>query len=407
MWAEFEHLGKPMRILQVHCRYVIPGGEDGVAKAERRMLEKNGDAVQVLSASNQDVIERGSLQAIQALWRAPWNKSAYAKLRERIRDFHPDVVHVHNFWFALSPAVFGAAHDCGIPTVMTLQNFRLLCTNGLFLRRGLVCERCLGKSTWRAIPLRCYRDSALQTAAVTRMIQTNRRRGTWRRGVDAYIVVAEFARKKFVEGGLPPERLYLKSNFLENDPGPAVSNGRGSVFVGRLSAEKGIEALTAAWKFMPASAALTIIGDGPMYSELETTTRNTANIQMTGLLNARQVLRHLKEAAFLVFPSIWFEAMPRTLIEAFACGRPALASRLGAMAEMIRDGYNGLLFEPGNPTDLAAKARWLLENPEKCAWMGRNARREFEEKYTAGANYHRLLEIYEAARQNHARVFRV
>lgn len=396
-----------MRILQVHCRYVVPGGEDGVAEAERRMLEENGHAVQVLSASNQDVIERGPLHAMRSLWRAPWNKIAYIKLRERIRDFRPNVVHVHNFWFALSPAVFGAAYDCSVPTVMTLHNYRLLCTNGLFLRRGRVCERCLGKSTWRAIPLRCYRDSALQTAAVTRMIQTNRRRGTWRRGVDAYIALTDFARRKFVEGGLPSERIYLKPNFLETDPGPAVSEGRGAVFVGRLSPEKGIEALTAAWKLMPASAALKIIGDGPMYSALKAATQKTDTIQMTGLLDAQQVLSQLKEAAFLVFPSIWFETFGLTLIEAFACGRPALASRLGAMAEMIRDGYNGLLFEPGNPTDLAAKAKWLLDHPEKCARMGRNARREFEEKYTAGANYHRLLEIYEAARQNHDRALRV
>ena len=295
--------------------------------------------------------------------------------------------------FALSPSVLGAAKDEGVPTVMTLHNYRLICPGALLMRGGKVCEHCIGKSPWHGVLRRCYRGSALQTALVARMISRNRRSGTWDRLVDAYIAITDICRGVFVRAGLPADRVIVKPNFLQEDPLPAESPGAGAIFRGRLSREKGVRTLIEAWKQVP-EAPLTIVGDGPERPALEKLAASLPNVSLVGQAGQPEAMERIKQAAFLIMPSEWYETFGRCIVEAYACGRPVVASRLGAMAELVKDGETGLLFEPGNARDLAAKVKALLADPAECQRLGRAARAEFEAKYTAERNYEMLMAIY-------------
>jgi len=223
---------------------------------------------------------------------------------------------------------------------------------------------------------------------------------TWENQVDVYIALTEFARKKFVQGGLPEEKIVVKPNFVHPDPGNGEHKGNFALFVGRLSAEKGIRTMLSAWRLLK-SVPLKIVGDGPLMSEVKAQIeRERLAIDVPGRLPREEVFSLMRQASFLVFPAECYENFPMTIAEAFACGLAVLASRLGAMAELVEDGQIGLLFEPGNPEDLAARVAWAWAHPEEMRRMGKAARQEFEEKYTAEKNYQMLMQIYEQAKVN-------
>lgn len=208
----------------------------------------------MLQSSNNDVIHHGVRQTASSLWRAPFNREVYRQVRETVRAFRPDVVHVHNFWYALSPAVHAAARAEGAAVVQTLHNFRLLCVNALLFHQGRPCTDCLGQSAGLGVLRRCYHDSALLSALVWRMIHHNRRRGTWENDVDAFIALSRSSRELFVAGGLPAEKITVKPNFVE-DPGPGSPPWKGRLVPGQaLGGERDRD---------PAAGLGTVAGGGP------------------------------------------------------------------------------------------------------------------------------------------------
>jgi len=385
-----------MIILVCHNHYRRPGGEDQVFAAERRLLEAHGHRVAPYAVSNESLVRKGRLAGTAS---AIWNRAAGSALRRLIRGRRPGVVHFHNTFAAISPAGYYAAKREGLPVIQTLHNFRLLCPNAVFYRNGKVCEDCLGKAIpWPGVVHCCYHDSATHTGAVALMLTVHRALGTWTRMVDVYIALTEFARRKFIEGGLPAEKIVVKPNFVDPDPGQRTSAGNSAVFVGRLSPEKGVRTLLSAWQRLD-GIPLRMVGDGPLRGELEETKmRNDIDaVALLGKRSREDVLDILKGSRFLVLPSECYENFPMSIAEAFACGVPVIASRLGAMAEIVEDGRTGLHFNPGDPEDLAAKVEWAWTHPERMAEMGREARREYERKYTAERNYEMLMGIYERA----------
>ncbi|BDG26762.1 hypothetical protein TthSNM66_13980 [Thermus thermophilus] len=322
-----------------------------------------------------------------------WNQEAHRRVREALRAHRPDLVHVHNTFPLASPAVVHAAKAEGVPVVMTLRNYRLLCVNALFFREGRVCEDCLGRLPWRGVVHGCYRDSRLASLGVASMLALHRALGTWNL-VDRFIALTEFARRKFVEGGLPAEKIVVKPNFVHPDPGPGEGRGGYALFVGRLSPEKGVGTLLRAWGLLGGRVPLKVVGDGPLADEVQEAARRLPGVEWLGRKSPEEVYALMGEAAFLVFPSEWYETFGRVAIEAFAKGTPVVASRIGAVGEVTEDGRTGLHFRPGDPEDLAAKVEWLLAHPTELARMRREARAEYEAKYTAERNYQLLMEIY-------------
>lgn len=385
-----------MRILTVHNYYQIRGGEDECFEAEIKLLREMGEDVEIYQENNDRVAKIGKLRmAADTIW----SKETYEKLQQRLIKKPLDVVHIHNFFPLISPSIYYAAKAQGIPVVQTLHNYRLLCPNALFFREGKVCEDCLGKFIpYPGIQHGCYRENKVASAAVATMLGVHRAMNTWTKMVDLYICLTEFAKQKFIQAGIPAEKIVVKPNFVS--PEPTVGSGKGgyALFVGRLSVEKGLDTLLAAWEQLGEQIPLKIVGDGPLADDVLKATKRFPQIEWLGRRPMSEVHDLMGEAKFLVFPSKWYETFGRVAIEAFAKGTPVIAANIGAIAEIVAPGKTGLHFEPGVPEDLANKVKWVLENPEQMAQMRKEARLEFEAKYTLKKNYQQLIEIYTMAK---------
>lgn len=373
-----------MRVLIAHNAYQQHGGEDSVVADEAALLRARGHEVELFSAHNDDI---AGMRRVELLKRTLWSRPAADEMRRRCAAFRPDVVHVHNSFPLLSPAIHWAAAEAGVPVVQTLHNFRLLCPQAMLLREGRVCEDCVGRLPWRGAVRGCYRGSVAQSTVLAGMLTLHRGLGTWQKRVNRFIALNEFCRAKFVEGGLPAGRISVKPNFVDLPP-PAGGPREGFLFVGRLSREKGLDVLAAAAR--EAQLPVTVLGSGPMSESLAT----EALLALRGAMPMVEVLAQMRSAAALVMPSLWYENFPRTLVEAWACGLPVIASRLGAMAELIEEGVTGLLFEAGNPAALAQTLEWADQHPEELAAMGRRAREHYAVHYTAERNLQQLTAIY-------------
>ena len=374
-----------MKVVVAHNLYQNKGGEDSVMEAEVALLLGRGHLVELFQRHN-DAIHRmsGASAALQAVWSMPVAKDFEAMLR----SFKPDVVHVHNTFPLISPAIYWVAGRLGVPIVQTLHNFRLLCPQAMFLRDGKVCEDCLGKVPWRGATHGCYRNSKLQSTVLASMLTLHRALGTYHNKITRYIALNQFCRDKFIEGGLPSEHIVIKPNFVDFEAPVSVARD-GFLFVGRLSVEKGIDVLVQAAK-ASVSTRIRVAGTGPESRLLVSVPGVTA----LGALSIELVRSEMSQAMALVLPSIWYENFPRTLVEAFACGLPVIASRIGALADLVTDGVTGLLFDPGNPRELTKKLLWAQQHPVEMAQMGRNARARYEAEFTAERNYQQLMAIY-------------
>jgi glycosyltransferase involved in cell wall biosynthesis len=390
-----------LRILVAHNEYQQHGGEDTVLASETRLLESHGHAVIRYRRDNAELKRRSGIGALAAAWETIWSFSSREALRKVLKAERPDVAHFHNTFPLISPSAYYACAEAGVPVVQSLHNYRLLCPGATLLRDGKVCEECLGRSVpWPGVLHGCYRGSRGATLATAAMLSAHRAMGTWQEKVTLYIVLTEFARKKFTEGGLPADRMIVKSNFVADHPIQRASSGNYALFVGRLSTEKGPQLLPVAWHSMLAQISLRIVGDGVLLKALsEEIGRKglSSRIELMGRRPAGEIEAVMTGARFLIMPSVWYEGFPMTVVEAFACGLPVIASRIGSLAEIVEDGRTGLHFTPGDAVDLAAKVEWAWTHPAEMEEMGRAARREYETKYTPEINYARLMEIYERA----------
>lgn len=380
-----------MKILMAHAFYQQPGGEDQSFETERDLLRDHGEEVITYTVDNDEL---SALSAPRAAVRTFWSRRAYRDIRELVDREHPDVVHFQNTFPSLSPSVYYAARRSGAAVVQSLRNYRLWCVNGLFFRDGAPCELCRGRSfAWPGVAYACYRNSRPASATVATMLSTHRVAGTWDQAVDRYIVLTEFARGRLA-GAVPDDRMMLKPNCVHPDPGPGDGAGGYALYAGRLSSEKGISTLLTAWLDGDLDLPLRVAGDGPLRDEVEVAARG-AMVEHLGHVPHRDLMALIQDAAVQVFPSEAYEAFPRSIVEAYACKTPVIASDLGSTKEIVVDGTTGLLFEPGDPEDLASKVRRFAATD--VAAMRRAARERFESRFSGERNVTRLLEIYEAA----------
>lgn len=388
---------EPIRVLIVHNTYQQQGGEDRVVEEEIKLLQIHGHEVRIFSRDNKSIAAN---RVIPLFINALWSREGAADIRTAIQSFRPEVIHVHNTFPLISPSIYWAAAAAKVPVIQTLHNFRLLCPQAMFLRDDKVCEDCLGKLPWRAVAHRCYRGSAPQSATAVAMLGLHRSIGTFQNKVSRYIALSEFAKAKFVGSKqITADQIAVKPNFVDVERVDRFVARRGALIVGRLSREKGIHVLAAAMDKI-SDCEIDVIGTGPEQVKLE----GQRTIRLLGWQEKRFIYDKMRAAKYLLLPSICYENFPRTLVEAFACGLPVIASRLGALPELLEDGYNGLLFTPGSPDDLASKIAWAEAHPDSMAEMGRNARTTYEAKYTADKNYVHLLQIYTEAIAANGRV---
>jgi glycosyltransferase involved in cell wall biosynthesis len=385
-----------MRILFVHNRYRQAGGEDRVVAAESRLLARMGHEVELWEENNDSIVSR--IDAVKTGFQSLYSIRHADQMKERIRAFRPDVVHIHNFFPRMSPSIHRACFRDGVPVVQTLHNFRLLCPAATLNRRGRECEECVGRLVpWPSVLHGCYRNSRAASAAVASMLSMHRGLGTWYRSVSRFIALTEFARAKFIAGGFPEDKIAIKPNFVDPDPGIGSGQGNFALFVGRLAEEKGIGTLLAAWSRLAVKPRLKIIGDGPLAKTVVSAAATIRKIEWLGLQSREEVRRMMADATVLIVPSTWFEGFPLVIGEAFAAGVPIIASRIGGLTELIADRQTGRLVSPGDLDELCDAIRWVFSEPEEWPDLRLRARMEFERKYTAEANYARLVAIYEEA----------
>ena len=380
----------------VHNRYQQAGGEDIVVANEAKLLSDHGHDIELWSVDNKD-LSAGIAGKIKTALSTSYSTTSLEIARNTIRHFKPDVMHVHNFFPQISPSIYDACAAESVPVVQTLHNYRLICPAATLMRQGKICEQCLVGSPYQAAWYGCYRGSKLGSLVVAHLVAQHRNSGTWQQKVNQFIALTHFAKSKFVEAGFPADKITVKANSIQD---PLTSSrlkptnaSPFALYVGRISAEKGINTLRKAWATMAENDLLRVAGTG----QLEGLLTNKKNIETLGHQNSAIISKLMEQARFLVLPSEWYEGFPLVLVEAFAHGLPVLASRLGSMADIIKDGETGVLFKAGDSIDLASKARWLLENPQQTQQLGAKARLTFLEKYTSEQNYNELMAIYESA----------
>ena len=398
-----------MHILLVHNHYQIRGGEDSVFETECDLLRSVGHDVQTWEKHNDDIRERrGPLSKLSLFLGTIWDQNAYRNMRARLRADRPDVVHVHNFFPQFSPSIFWACAREKVPVVLTLHNYRLTCLNGYLYRDGTgICEKCLGKCPWAGVKRRCYRDSLGASLAVAVMLVVHRMLGTWRRKVTRYIALTEFARDKFIEAGLPAEKIVVKPNVVKvPDDIVPIQKGLGRpprvVYIGRLSSEKGVDVLVRAWTeldVVPTGTELWLVGDGPERERLEKLAKEHAEthppIRFLGTKSHDEALSILRDSNLLVLPSVCYETFGLAVMEAAALGVPALVSHVGAPSSLVVPGETGMVFQLGDALDCARALRECLSTPDHLHEWGTAAR----VTYQAGdcrpeRNTQKLVSVY-------------
>ncbi len=383
-----------MKILLVHnyTQNYARGGEAHVFEDEIELLRAHGHEVETLTCANAEAMGASRWQKLFFFLRAPWSSVGHQLMREKIEAFRPDVIHVHNYFLILSPKIFKAAKDCGVPVVVTLHNYRLVSPCSLLFRKGRSCELCVGKNPWRILFYRCYKDSFVTSLLRYRFYYLSDRIHKWRGLVDRFFVLTAFAKQKLMEAGLPEEKLIVKPNSTADaqQEGPPRYPGHGALFIGCLTQEKGILTLADAWSDL--DYPLTVLGEGDKREIAEQIA--SSSVDFRGLVPREEVREALRKCAFVVMPSTCYESFGLVTIEAFSMGKPVLASGHGAMSTLIEDGVDGWFFEPGNAEDLRAKVQLVVSSPDEFESMGRAAREKYEQHFTPTQNYEALIGSY-------------
>ena len=385
-----------MKILLAHNFYrsSAPSGEDAVYRNERALLEKHFDVVR-FEKRNDDLDDSTLAKKLRLALDGAWSRQTYRELTDLIQREKPDVAHFHNTFPQITPAAWSACRDQGVPVVQTLHNFRYICPGALLQRDSQPCERCLDGSLANALRYRCYRDSLSASAAQAWTIMRNRMNGSFRNKVNRYLALTEFAAGRMVTGGLPEDRITIKPNFLPVAPEPGVGDGGYVVYTGRLSVEKGVKTLLEAWRGIKQPPRLLLMGDGPLRSELENyVSEHQVNAEFLGYCDADTVISTVRGASFQVIPSEWYEGFPMVVLEAYACGTPVLAARIGSLDEVVRENVTGFKFQPGNVYDLSDKIKQILSDSARLKDLRRSVRKTFDSHYTAEQNLVAITDIY-------------
>jgi len=393
-----------MKVLLVHNYYgsSAPSGENQVFEAEGNLLRQRGHEVSEFLRHSDTIRAKGAWGALQGALSTPWNPFAVKKIRQAVETIHPEVVHVHNTFPLLSPAIF---HSIGhrAARVLTLHNYRLFCPAAIPMRAGRVCTDCLNShSVWPSLQHGCYRNSRLATLPLAANVALHRNLGTWTKQADAFIALTEFQRDRMIEAGLPENLVHVKPNFYPGNPLvlPWAERRNNVVFAGRLTAEKGVLVLVKAWLLWGSSAPeLRIVGDGDLRAQLEqlAATVPEVPIRFLGQMSGTATQKEIAHARLLILPSEWFEGFPMVVREAFAFGTPTAVSNIGPLPSIVQQGKNGVVFEPANPQSLLNVVRSVWGRGDELERLAKGARHSYEALYNEDANYNMLMTIYERA----------
>ena len=387
-----------MKVLLIHNFLRPPSGENVVFENEKKLLADHGDQVIAYERHNSEIDSFRPSKMVGLLWQSIWSNQSFRDIKALLDAHSPDVVHFHNTFPLISLSAYKACLDKKIPIIQTLHHYRMICPGALLFRNGRICDDCIKGSLWNATFHGCYNKSRVKTALIALQIYLNRKMGTFKR-VTYFLALDEFGKDLFVRAGIPAEQILIKPNFLFDSVKPSYSHKGYALYLGRVSAEKDIKTLIQAWSFLSRKVPLKIAGAGDQLEEMKSLAVELKldEIEFLGYQPKSVCDELTRDSTFLIVPSNWYETFSLVVREGFAAGKPVIASRLGVLAEAVTPGKTGLTFTPGDPADLAEKVDWMVNHEEESVSMGRNGRREYEEKYTPEDNYRMLMSIYEKA----------
>ncbi len=383
-----------MRILMIHNHYSNPGGEDESTRLEVALLRSVGHSVTLLEAHNEGLF--GSpLSTLSAGVKSVWSVEWFRRVGAELRTHAYDILHVQNFFPQISPSVYFAAASCRVPVVQAVRNYRLVCPSANLFRDGHVCTLCVSRKVKiGAVVHGCYRSSRVASSSVATMLATHQLAGTWSGRVSMYSAVSNFTRSKLIEGGIPAERIFVKPNFVDHHPLPKSRSRRHFLFVGRLTAEKGIRMLVDAYSRRPRTYPLKIVGEGDLRGP------DGDGVEWLGWQSRDQVTKLMEEAVCCVVPGTWPEPFGRVAIESFACGTPVVATESGGLADIVDHGFNGFHFPVGDADALADCLSLLERDGDLVETLGRGALVTHRTRYSPEVNLEHLVQLYDAARRN-------
>ncbi|MFC8427076.1 glycosyltransferase [Streptomyces sp. NPDC057253] len=390
-----------MHILVVHNRYASaqPSGENKVVDQEVALLREGGHRVELFERRSDDIGSMSLLAKVAVPLRVPWNAQVRTELAARLRTERPDVVHVHNVFPLLSPAVLAACADAGVPAVATLHNYTQVCPPGTLQRDGRPCTECVGSTPLPAVRHGCYRNSRLATVPLAVSLSANRRR--WWSGVERFLCISAAQRDVLMAAGMPAERLAVKHNFVPDPDARRTDAGEHLLYLGRLAEAKGVRLLMAAWDEIAASGGvgvpLVIAGTGPLEAEVTAWAAGRDDVRYVGLYDTAECQKAIARSVAVVAPSTWLEAFGLVVVEAMAAGVPVVAAGHGAFVELVEDGVTGLLHRPGESASLASCVRRVATEPARNREMGEAARRRYEKGFSPTVGLDRLVDEYRTA----------
>jgi glycosyltransferase involved in cell wall biosynthesis len=379
-----------LRILFAHNRYLHRGGEDESREQEMSVLRSHGHEVIEYLADNRE-IDRKNIFFIGL--HSVWNPDQYHRIRNLISETQPDILKVDNYFPLLSPSIFEGAKSMGVSTILSVRNYRLVCASGTLFRSGQVCTDCVGRAALPAIRHRCYHNSYLQSSSIVLSNSYGRLRGTWTDCIDHYIAVSETVRRLLISGGFPAEKISVKPNSVF-DTGPGDGSGQYAIYVGRLTEEKGILTLLAAWRKVGERVPLKIVGRGPLEDLVQQSAEEIAGVEFLKWRPLAEVCEYLGRAMVLIFPSEWLEPFGRSIVEAYSKGTPVIAADTDPMRDMVVSERTGLTYRVGDSEDLASKVLALAANPERLAQMRQEARERYLAFYSEEKTYSRMMDIF-------------
>jgi glycosyltransferase involved in cell wall biosynthesis len=380
-----------MKIIQVNNFHRVRGGSDVVAELTTTLLEARGHEVILLRRDSREL--RGALGKIKAFAAGLFSLSGWLAIKNLLRDFQPDIVHVHELYPLFSPWILLACRQAGVPTVMTCHDFRLICPTAFLFHHDRICERGNARNALWCIRSQC-RENFWENLAYALRYWVARRFKLFSNNVTIFVAVSEFSRQKFISHGFSPDKFALIPNPITLQNKREYSpKGLYFAFAGKICREKGADTLIEAARLT--KLPVWLAGD---YATGQDIIRNIPdNVELLGFLDRKQMEKFCHDAFCLVMPSKWYEMFGLVLLEGMVAGIPVIASNLGGIPGIVADGTSGLLFRPGDAEDLAEKMQFLWENREYARALGQAGREQALEHYSEEVYYQRLLAVYERA----------
>lgn len=382
-----------MKIIQLHNWHRFGGGSELVVETTTQLLRSKCHQVLLKIFDSRQMIQgvRGKLKAFACGIYSPFGTRTVSQL---IREHQPDLVHIHELYPFFSPWILNECRNYGVPVVMTCHDYRLTCPIATHQRNGKVCERCLGGLEYWCFLKNCRNNIFESLAYATRSYLSTKFR-QYQDNVTMFIALSHFAKRRLINAGFAADRIAVVPNMVTlPDQATDASKGEYASYIGRISAEKGIDTLLSVALQFP-ELRLKLAGHGPIMTELSRKSINNASF--VGQLDQAELTSFYRKARFVVVPSKWFEGCPMVMLEAMSHGLPLIASRIGGLSEIVDDGVTGFLFEPGNVDDLTEKMRQLWEYPELSQQMGNAGREKMIREYSEQVYYRRLMQVYEKA----------